>query len=590
MDEFVVNRDLLNVLDPDLNLEEFYNRCLDFIKSHFNHKNASYFEFDHDQNSLGLRAISNKKLNQTVYSKLYISHLEENHPYNKAFSSEDISRLDGKKLKETFKYFKVYYSLTGTTNHFLYPIQYKGRKLGLISIDFFSSEESEVFLKKEEEFKIFLEYVSHTVYSIIKNKDINSKYEKYKNLHESSLTLNKLYMDNTQEILKMTLLAVSGIIDANLYLLVISIQKKDSMFVSKLYKHGGELDLSQIHLSEEEKNESSFLMDCKEPTFFNFRDIKFSGRIGFHGREIIALPTFELQDTRYTFLFGRNSLRLFSNDEISITKAFSEVVKITIDNSYLYHRMANQERLEKEVEIASDIQMNLLPRETPLVEGYEFGGFMIPAREIGGDYYDFLPSPDKREVTFAIGDVSGKGVPAGMVMATARTIIHSIIRRKLTLMEILNDLNAYLYNNYKNSVILRFMSLTLLKLNCNENKVYFAGGGHGNILIYRCKTSEVEIIPTGGMVLGISSDIPESPGEISMDIGDSLLLYTDGITECTNSKLEQYEEERLIESFKKHQNFDAKEILLKIYEDLKVFAAGNPQHDDITLVSMKRLV
>jgi len=69
-----------------------------------------------------------------------------------------------------------------------------------------------------------------------------------------------------------------------------------------------------------------------------------------------------------------------------------------------------------------------------------------------------------------------------------------------------------------------------------------------------------------------------------------LLLYTDGITECTNSKLEQYEEERLIESFKKYQNFDAKEILLKIYEDLKVFAAGNPQHDDITLVSMKRLV
>ncbi len=589
MDEFIVNRDLLDVLDPDLKLDEFYERCLGFVMSHFHHKNASYFEFDYDQNSFGLRGISNKQLNQTVYSKLYISHLSD-HPYNQAFLTQEILEIDGNLLKESNKFFKVYIHITGMSYHILYPIQYKGKKLGLISMDFSSREEAKKFRTKEEEFIIFLEYVSHTVYSILKNKDINSKYEKYKNLHESSLTLNKLYMDNTQEILRMTLLAVSGIIDANLYLLVINTPKTDTMYVSKLYKHGNELDLSQIYLTDEERAASSFLMDCKEPKIFNFREIKFSRRIGFHGREIIALPTFELQESKYTFLFGRNSLKLFSSDEISITKAFSEVVKITIDNSFLYHRMANQERLEKEVEIASDIQMNLLPRETPFVERYEFGGFMIPAREIGGDYYDFLPTPDNKEVTFAIGDVSGKGVPAGMVMATARTIVHSIIRRRLTLMEILNDLNAYLYNNYKNSVILRFMSLTLLNLSRDENKVYFAGGGHGNILVYRHTTKEVEIFPTGGMVLGISADIPESLGEINMEIGDSLLLYTDGITECSNTKMEQYEEERLIESFKKHQSLEAKEILVKIYEDLKLFAGSNPQHDDITLVSMKRLV
>ena len=102
MDEFIVNRDLLDVLDPDLKLDEFYARCLEFVKGHFHHKNASYFEFDYDQNSFGLRGISNKKLNQTVYSKLYISYLSE-HPYNHAFLTQEILEIDGNLLKESNK-------------------------------------------------------------------------------------------------------------------------------------------------------------------------------------------------------------------------------------------------------------------------------------------------------------------------------------------------------------------------------------------------------------------------------------------------------------------------------------------------------
>jgi len=589
LESFVVNRDLLSILDPDLTPEEFYTRCLIFIKGHFEHQNVAYIECDPDQNSLKVKAYGNSTLNNSVYTKLAVSFSDSQHPYNLSFRINHILQIDGKELSHQFKYFKVYSNVTKTKIHSLYPIHYKGTNLGLISMDFNNRDELLTFSEKEEEFKIFLEYVSHTVYSILKNKIIHSKYEKYKNLHESSLTLNKLYMDNTHEILKMTLLAVSGIIDANLYLLLIDNPRLEIMSINKLYKHGGELDLNQLVLSNQERNDSFFLIDCKEAKIFSFRDINFSNKIGFHGREIIALPTFEMQESKYTFLLGRNSLKIFSKDEINIINAFSEVLKITIDNSYLYHRMANQERLEKEVEIASDIQMNLLPRETPVIEGYEFGGFMIPAREIGGDYYDFLPSPDKTNVTFAIGDVSGKGVPAGMVMATARTIIHSIIKRKLSLSEILNDLNAYLYFNYKNSVILRFMSLTLMKLEKKSNKIIFSGAGHGNILVYRNKTGIVEEIPTGGMVLGISPDIPDSPGEIYIEVGDTLLLYTDGVTEATNSKLEAYEEERLIESFVRHQNCKTKEMLSKIYEDVKNFSSTAPQYDDITLVAMKRI-
>ena len=133
------------------------------------------------------------------------------------------------------------------------------------------------------------------------------------------------------------------------------------------------------------------------------------------------------------------------------------------------------------------------------------------------------------------------------------------------------------------------MSLTLFKLIQDDNRIEFAGGGHGNILVYRKKTDSVEIIPTGGMVLGISVEVPDSPGEIFIEEGDILLVYTDGATECSNSRGESYEEERLIESFMRNHHLNSKQLLTCIYEDLSKFVGNASPHDDITFVTMKRL-
>ena len=589
MNSFLPNNEILEILDPDLSIEDFSYKSINYLKKILNHNKIGFFEYDNILNSLKLLSYGEIKVNKSVYKKLILSLNYETHPYYQSLKKNEIYIINNSSENEKYKYLKIYRHITDTEYHILFPILYKEKYMGLISVDFSTLDDLNKFKERIDDLKYNIQIFSHLIYCIQEKKLISDKYEKYKNLHESSLTVNKLYMDKYQEILKMTLLAVSGIIEANLYILLSYHIKKNKMTLSKLYKHGSELDLNQITLTDQELKESLFLMECTEPKIFSFRDINFSGKVGFHGREIIVLPKFEMQDNINIFMLGRNSLKLFSDDEINIIRAFSEVVKITIDNSYLYHRMANQERLEKEVEIASDIQMNLLPREIPEFERFEFGGFMIPAREIGGDYYDFLPSPDGKEVTFAIGDVSGKGVPAGMVMATARTIIHSVIRRQITLMEIIDDLNAYLYYNYKNSVILRFMSLTLFKLIQDDNRIEFAGGGHGNILVYRKKTDSVEIIPTGGMVLGISVEVPDSPGEIFIEEGDILLVYTDGATECSNSRGESYEEERLIESFMRNHHLNSKQLLTCIYEDLSKFVGNASPHDDITFVTMKRL-
>ena len=315
--------------------------------------------------------------------------------------------------------------------------------------------------------------------------------------------------------------------------------------------------------------------------------------LGFTGKQILNLPSFTLEVNDYVFLLGRYSTILFTPDEVEVLAAYSELVKITIDNAFLYHKMAKQERLEKEVEIAKEIQQNLLPREMPLHPRYEFAGLMVPAREIGGDYYDILVSPNQNETLFAIGDVSGKGLPAGMVMVTARTIIHSVIRRLSELKEIVTELNSYLYYNSRNAATMRFMSLTLLKWALDSNEFEYCGSGHGNVLVYRAKTNTIDIIFTGGTVLGIMPDISEyySDGKIELEIGDSILLYTDGVTESMNTRGDQLEETGLIASFKKHNKKRPAEILEGIYQDLKDFSVNvTSQHDDITMLIIKRLV
>ena len=125
MESFVVNRDLLSILDPDLTPEEFYTRCLVFIKGHFEHVNVAYIECDPDQNSLRVKAYGNTTISNSVYSKLAVSFSDSQHPYNLSFRINHILQIDGEEISNQFKYFKVYSNVTKTKIHSLYPIHYK---------------------------------------------------------------------------------------------------------------------------------------------------------------------------------------------------------------------------------------------------------------------------------------------------------------------------------------------------------------------------------------------------------------------------------------------------------------------------------
>ena len=581
--------EFVSIFDSNLNLKELCDKTLSIFKTKFGLEKSGFVIHEPVNGFFKFERYLGES--ESAITKLKTNSDDLSHPFTICAKKE---KPEFRILSDENRFDKTYRKITNNTVcQILVPIIYKSTPLGILVFDFNNLKLAENKFKHQEIFQLVSDQVAVALYhTIIFNKS-NTKYRQFVNLHSSGLTLNKLYLNNTLEIIKMSLLTISGLVDTDINILFIYNRKFKVITSHKLIRTIDSLELTQDSIVVENYEEYKSFFNKQSPTLIATDQDPLAKKIGFTGKQVLNLPSFTLEVNDYVFLLGRYSTRVFTPDEVEVLTAYSELVKITIDNAFMYHKMAKQERLEKEVEIAKEIQHNLLPREMPLHPRYEFAGLMIPAREIGGDYYDILVSPNQNETIFAIGDVSGKGLPAGMVMVTARTIIHSVIRRLSELREIVRELNSYLYYNSRNAATMRFMSLTCLKWALDSNEFYYCGSGHGNLLVYREKTKEVEVIFTGGTILGIMHDISEyySEGKVSLDVGDSILMYTDGVTESMNMRGEPLEEEGLIQSFKKYNGLKAQEILDGVYNDIKNFSVNvTSQHDDITMLIIKRFV
>lgn len=346
----------------------------------------------------------------------------------------------------------------------------------------------------------------------------------------------------------------------------------------------------KTHTESIESKELTSILQTKEIMTTDPSKIPILKTLGIIGKESMIVPVKLENGTICIFILAKQDSR-FPNEEIEALNAFVSLARITMENSNLYQNLSNKERLEKEIEIAKEIQSNLLPRNTPEAEGFSFGGFMVPARGIGGDYYDFILSPNRNELFVCIGDVSGKGVAAGLVMATVRTILHSLVRVKDSPWEILNDINNYLYSSYKEAITPRFMSMILIRWNLVTDEVDVSGAGHGNFYHYQVNQKSLQSIETGGVILGISPDISKFKNESKLQFhaGDTILLFTDGVTEALNASEKQYGEPSLEKSFLSNIELEPKKILENIYLDLKEFVKEQEQHDDITMVAVRKI-
>ncbi|MFW6147244.1 MAG: PP2C family protein-serine/threonine phosphatase [Thermodesulfobacteriota bacterium] len=270
---------------------------------------------------------------------------------------------------------------------------------------------------------------------------------------------------------------------------------------------------------------------------------------------------------------------------------------IAVSINHVKHKLVKQEfyllvelkkardALWSEMELAKRIQTALLP-DREKVKGFEIAATMVPAREVGGDYYDIIETPTG-DKWVAIGDVSGHGVDAGLIMMMAQTSILSTVN---TLTEcrpstVLQSVNSVLRENISRLGSDHYM--TLMTIRFNESQMTLAGK-HQDIIIYRSALNKTETIPTKGTWMGIEEDIVGYLNDISMTIeeGDLILLFTDGITEAINRKGEMYGQARLEQALNEYADLPVRKILGKLIEDVTMFQ--EEQLDDMTLVVIKK--
>jgi serine phosphatase RsbU (regulator of sigma subunit) len=487
------------------------------------------------------------------------------------------------------KFYKIYSRMTKTKSQLLIPISTGKRPkvpLGLIVLDY--PNENELSAKDHQQ---ALEWISGQFGLALRNillyEKTNRQSVYFQKLHTAGLTLNKLYFDNRKEMIRMILLTISGFTDISMVVLA---EKKTKYDILNIYKIDRQNPTTIYDITDDTMELPGFKKLFRdEPHVCDMDESTIYHDIQLNGREILHIPLIVTSDIEYYLLLTKAENR-FTQEEIEVLVAFSSQAKITIENAELYKTMTEKQKLEKEIQIAKEIQFALLPKKMPEHPEFEFGGFMLPARGIGGDYYDFIISPDQKEAVICVGDVSGKGVAAGMVMATVRTIIHSLVRKKTTTWDVIQDVNTYIYYNYHDSVMPRFMTMTLIKWEEDKNNFSFTGAGHGNIAIYRSKTKILETIPTGGILLGVTSNIKNyfNLGQFELESGDVLFLYTDGVTEAMNEKDEIFEEERVHKIFMNNSERSPRELLQAIYQEILEFAGSSDQHDDITMVAIRK--
>lgn len=273
----------------------------------------------------------------------------------------------------------------------------------------------------------------------------------------------------------------------------------------------------------------------------------------------------------------------FTEDHLKVLTTLASVAAIRVENARLVEARLERERLERELALASEIQQRFQPTAPPHITGYELQGISFPCYEIGGDYYDFIEREDGRLV-IALGDVSGKGTAAALLMSSLHAAIHAQSASHDSLVATISAVNRYLADNIPAN---RFVTLFYAELDPDSGSLAFLNAGHNPPLIVHA-AGTVEQLASGGLPLGIKPDAEYREGRTQLQHGDVLVIYSDGVTEAVSPSGEEFGPTRLYEVVSRNVEASAAGIRDRIESSLTKFAQGTSAADDITLVIVKR--
>lgn len=308
-------------------------------------------------------------------------------------------------------------------------------------------------------------------------------------------------------------------------------------------------------------------------------------------RSVMCAPL-QLKDNILGVIYVDNRMQagIFTQSDLELVSAIASNAAIAIENARLYQLAVEKGRLERELQMARQVQVSLLPTQVPKIPGWEFAARWLPARQVAGDFYDFL-FLDPERVGMVIADVSDKGMPASLFMALTRTIIRASMDQDAQPAASLERANRLICADSANGM---FVTLFFAQIAHQTGHLTYVNAGHNPPIFYQPRpstdgTDQTCFLSRTGMAVGIFADNLYEQRTIQLSKGDFVLLYTDGVTDAQNPAGDYFGVERLQSLLSAHQDASAEDLLQAIESTLADFTAGQDPFDDITLLIIRRV-
>lgn len=398
-----------------------------------------------------------------------------------------------------------------------------------------------------------------------------------------------------------------------------------------LFKPNGQVRFQQLHCQEGRQ-----CQDMRKALEIATREViaEFKGPVEAFPETFLQNSTASLDDqvSRYlgpdVHLFGtpilvknseRGRLYVFSHDpdyvwtpsRQKLVRLVADQTAVAIANDELAVKLREKERLDRELEIGAEIQLRLLPRQCPKIPGVDVAARCQTANRVGGDYYDFIPAdydpigqesegeisagghPGKSKIdkgcwSIVIGDVMGKGVPAGLIMTMTRGMLRAEVLNRHSPSKILQHLNRVMYADLENSH--RFVTLFYSEYDPKSRILSYSNAAHHPPLLWQAASNSLKRLDTLGMLVGLDADSQYHEAQVQLHPGDTIIYYTDGFTDAANQRGDRFDEENLSDAFQwACQNYQESQAILDyLFDRVQQFiGSGNRNADDMTLVVMR---
>ena len=283
------------------------------------------------------------------------------------------------------------------------------------------------------------------------------------------------------------------------------------------------------------------------------------------------------------YVDNRMQAGIFTPNDLELLQAVANTAAVAIENAKLHQFEVQRARIDRELEVARQIQSSLIPLHAPEIPGFDIRGCWRSAREVAGDFYDFILRPNG-EMAVVIGDVTDKGIPAAFFMALARTTIRASLMTDAPAETCITNANQLICADSSSGM---FVTFYYLGLKPGEQTVTTVSAGHNPPIRVNATSKELETLPGGSFPLGIDLDQEYKQESLRVAEGDLILLYTDGVTDAINEDSEFFGISRLSDVLRRCITKNADEVLEAIEGSVNAFMGDTPQFDDLTMVAVK---